>query len=74
MGSMNGLDVARTLRERGCRFPIVFLTVHTGADSVRAALSSGGSGYVMKSHIRTDLIPAIEAAVSGKVFVSSFAL
>ena len=73
MGRLNGLDVARTLRGKRCKVPIVFLTVHAGDDFVRAALSSGGLGYVVKSHLKSDLAPAIEAAMSGKIFVSSFA-
>lgn len=71
MGRMSGLDVARTLREKGCGIPIVFLTVHQGADFVNAALSSGGSGYVLKSHMGNDLVRAIDAAISGDLFVSS---
>src|SRR5205823_4265861 len=55
MGHLSGLDVARTLRERGCKVPIVFLTIYTGDDSVSTALSFGGSGYVVKSHLRSDL-------------------
>jgi DNA-binding NarL/FixJ family response regulator len=74
MGGINGLDVARILRDRGCEFPIIFLTVFTGADAVSAALSSGGSAYVVKPHMRSDLVPAIEAAMSGEVFVSPSAL
>lgn len=73
MGGMSGLDVARILRERGCRLPIVFLTVHTGTDFVSAALACGGSGYVVKSHMKSDLVTAIMAAKSGKLFVSSSA-
>jgi DNA-binding NarL/FixJ family response regulator len=71
MGRMSGLDVARVLREKGCGTPIVFLTVHRGADFVSAALSSGGSGYVLKSEMNNDLPRAIHAAISGDLFVSS---
>lgn len=70
MGEMSGLEVARHLREKGNVAPIVFLTVHQEPDFVRAALSCGGAAYVVKSHLATDLIPAIRAALSGELFIS----
>lgn len=70
MGKIGGLEVARLLREKGSNAPIVFLTVHEEADFVSAALASGGSAYVVKSHMTKDLIPAIQAALSGKLFIS----
>ena len=70
MGKVGGLEVARMLRNRGCQTPIVFLTVHREADFLNAALASGGTAYVVKSHMTHDLIPAIKAALSGEMFVS----
>ncbi|MBZ5523108.1 MAG: response regulator transcription factor [Acidobacteriia bacterium] len=70
MGAVSGLEVARLLRGIGNIFPIVFLTVHQDADFVKAALACGGSAYVVKSHLTNDLIPAIRAALAGKLFVS----
>lgn len=70
MGKTGGLEVARALRNKGCQVPIVFLTVHREADFVNAALSSGGTAYVVKSHMTHDLIPAVKAALSGEMFVS----
>lgn len=70
MGKIGGLEVARLLRKKGCTAPIVFLTVHEEADFVNAALASGGTAYVVKSHLTNDLIPAIQSALSGKLFIS----
>ena len=70
MGKVGGLEVARRLRKKGSQTPIVFLTVHREADFVNAALSSGGTAYVVKSHMTQDLIPAIKAALAGEMFVS----
>lgn len=70
MGKVGGLEVARMLRKRGCQTPIVFLTVHREADFLNAALASGGTAYVVKSHMTHDLVPAIKAALSGEMFVS----
>ena len=70
MGKLGGLEVARRLRRKGSTVPIVFLTVHEEADFISAALASGGSAYVVKSHLTKDLIPAIQAALSGELFIS----
>ena len=71
MGELSGIDVARTLVDSGCHAKIVFLTVHEDSDFLNAAMDAGGSGYVVKSRVSTDLITAIDTALSGKLFVSS---
>ena len=70
MGKVGGLEVARLLRKSGSLLPIVFLTVHQESDFINAALASGGSAYVVKSYLASDLIPAIHAAFSGELFIS----
>ncbi len=70
MPIMSGLRAARLLRERGRLMPIVFLTVHEDEEYVRAAMEAGGLGYVLKSHLASDLVPAIRAALAGRTFVS----
>jgi hypothetical protein len=47
------------------------LTQESSSDVVREALSIGALGYVHKSQARTELLPAIEAVLNGKRFVSS---
>ena len=70
MPVMSGLRVAEQLRKQGCAFPVVFLTVHEDAEYIRAAQEAGGLGYVLKSHMASDLVPAIRAALDGLPFVS----
>jgi DNA-binding NarL/FixJ family response regulator len=70
MPVLNGLRVAEQLRQRGCQIPVVFLTVHEDEEYVRAAREAGGLGYVLKSHMASDLVPAIKAALDGIPFVS----
>jgi len=71
MGELSGIDVAKQLRDSGCRARIIFLTVHEDADYLNAALGVGGSAYVVKSRLSMDLIPAIHAVLSNKLFVSA---
>ena len=70
MPRASGIDVARRLRDQGCDSKIMFLTVHDDPDFVEAALAAGASAYVVKYSLGTDLVPAIEAALAGKLFVS----
>jgi DNA-binding NarL/FixJ family response regulator len=70
MGDLSGIEVARRLQDTSCYIKIVFLTVHENAEFVRSALAAGGAAYVFKSRLHADLIPAIHAACSGKLFVS----
>jgi len=71
MDMLSGIDVAQHLRDEGCDAKIVFLTVHEDSDYLNAAISAGGSAYVVKSRLSTDLIPAITAVLANKMFVSS---
>jgi DNA-binding NarL/FixJ family response regulator len=71
MGDLSGIDIARQLRDSGCSAKIVFLTVHEDTDYLNAAMGAGGSAYVVKSRLNLDLLCAINAVLSNKVFVSA---
>ena len=71
MGDVNGIEVARRLREMDCKAKLIFLTVHEDIDFVRAAMAAGASGYVFKSAANSDLVAAINAALEGKLFYPS---
>jgi DNA-binding NarL/FixJ family response regulator len=70
MGDISGIDVARELRDSGCRAKIIFLTVHEDSDYVNAGMGAGGSAYVVKSRLSQDLLSALRAVLSDKLFVS----
>ena len=70
MPGLSGLDVAKELRNRAKRTKIVFLTVHEDSGIMAACLSAGALGYVVKELMATDLIPAMNEALAGRVFVS----
>ena len=71
MPVLNGLQTAAQLMSKKCRTKVVFLTVHDDQDYVDAAFAAGASGYVTKSHVLTDLVPAIREALSGRTYVSN---
>jgi DNA-binding NarL/FixJ family response regulator len=70
MPKLSGIQVAHRLRESGCLSRIVFLTVHTDPDVIRAALETGALGYVVKASLTADLLFAIREAFQGRTFVS----
>jgi DNA-binding NarL/FixJ family response regulator len=70
MPVLDGFQAASRIRDAGRRTKVIFLTVHGDADFVSAAFSSGASGYVIKSRLSTDLVPAIHDALVGRSFVS----
>jgi DNA-binding NarL/FixJ family response regulator len=70
MPGLTGIEVARELKSRGSLAKIVFLTVHEDSDILATCLGAGGLGYVAKVMMDTDLIPAMNEALAGRVFVS----
>ena len=71
MPRLNGLDAARRLSALPNPPRIVFLTVLEDEDFVDAAKSAGGSEYVLKRNMRSDLITALWHALGDRKRVSA---
>jgi len=70
MPKLNGIEAVRRLREAGSTSKFVFLTVHEQPEFLHACFAEGALGYVTKSHLGTDLVPAINEVLSGQQFIS----
>ena len=70
MPQLDGIEAARQLLHFDQPARLVFLTVHEDADYAHAALDAGGLGYVVKTRLASDLLPAIRAALADQTFVS----
>src|SRR5262249_50287280 len=70
MPGMTGLEVAYELRKARSRAAVVFLTVHSESELMEAARAAGGIGFVVKSHLASDLKTAVHEARAGRPFVS----
>ena len=68
---LNGIETARRVRKLVPRVRILFLSQESSFHVVQEALRSGGLGYVYKLRAQSELLPAIEAVLGGKRFVSS---
>ena len=49
----------------------MLVTQNNDAETVRAALSNGASGYVLKLDANNELLLAVEAVLQGDLFVST---
>lgn len=70
MPILNGIEAAQQLKRSGTPAKIIFLTVHSGLDFVRACVAAGASGYVEKTRFATDLPAAISEVLAGHTFIS----
>jgi DNA-binding NarL/FixJ family response regulator len=70
MPHMDGIRAAQELKRQGGAAKVVFLTEQQDEEFVAAAFESGATGYVFKSRMHEDLVPAIDRALAGEVFVS----
>jgi len=61
--SLNGLEVARRIRDLSTDCKILFLSQETSFDFVREALAAGACRYVFKTDAGLELLPAIDAVV-----------
>jgi len=70
MPLVNGIEAAFRLKAAGCSAGMVFVTVNEDKDFVEAAMAVGARGYVLKPHLATDLVPAVQSALRDGVFLS----
>jgi DNA-binding NarL/FixJ family response regulator len=68
---LNGLEAARQIRGHAPGAKLLFVSQESSPDIVRETLRLGGRGFVHKARAKTDLLPAIDAVLGGKRFVSS---
>jgi DNA-binding NarL/FixJ family response regulator len=64
--TMNGLAVARRFRELVPKSRIIFFSQESSVDLVGEALRMGVWGYVLKAKAGSQLLPTVEAVMSGK--------
>jgi DNA-binding NarL/FixJ family response regulator len=72
MPKMDGVKAARLIGAVSPRTKILMLSVHHEDDKIRAALSAGAIGYILKDTDRADFINIIRQAHAGKMSSSPY--
>jgi DNA-binding NarL/FixJ family response regulator len=67
---LNGIEAARKIRQLSPSSKIVFLSLNKDLEVVRTALSTGALGYVLKTDARSELLPAMDAVLQGRRYLS----
>ena len=70
MPGMSGLDAMRQLKAEGSEARFIFLTIHTEARLAAEAMRAGASGYLLKQAAGNELFDAIQAAISGRTYLT----
>ena len=68
---LHGIEAARLIRQLSPSSKILVLSENNDLDVVRAALSASARGYVLKTDAQGELLPAMDAVLGGKQFLSS---
>jgi DNA-binding NarL/FixJ family response regulator len=69
--NLNGIESARRVRSLVPSAKVMFVTQESSSDLIRETFRLGSLGYVHKPQVLTDLLPAIDAVLGGRRFVSS---
>ena len=67
---LNGIEAARQIAKVCPKSKIAFLTENRCYEFVEQALEAGASGYILKSHFDSELIPGVAAMLKGQQFIS----
>jgi DNA-binding NarL/FixJ family response regulator len=66
MPALNGIDAIIGIRSEFPNARIIVLTTYTGDVQVLRALKAGARGYILKAHVRRELLDTIRAVYAGQ--------
>jgi len=69
----NIADLVHSIRDHAPAAKVLLLSVHDEPRVAVAALAAGANGLVLKRAIATDLLPAVDAILAGRRYVSPLA-
>lgn len=67
---ISGIEAAVGIRKVSEGSRIIFLSQHDSPSVAKAALSTGGHGYIVKSDAGKDLLTGIREVLAGRPFIS----
>ncbi len=66
----NGDNIARQLKKLFPDLKLIVLSIHDESTVLKEALAAGAEGFVLKRSAATDLIPAVQAVIAGRTYIS----
>jgi len=66
MPHLNGFEAARLIHKEVPQSKILILSQHNVSEMLQTALDSGARGFVSKSEVSRDLLPAVEAIIHNR--------
>ncbi|MGM0688129.1 MAG: response regulator transcription factor [Bacillota bacterium] len=69
MEGVNGIETAKQILAQKPEIKIIFLTIFEDTESIRLALQSGASGYILKHVSRQNLIDTIKRVHNGETII-----
>jgi len=70
MPLLNGIEAARQIHKINAKIRIIFFTMHGDVSYAAQALEAGGSAYILKSSMGTEIMEAIREASNGRIYVT----
>ena len=70
MPLLNGVDAAVQIKKSLPEIKLLFVTMHVNPAYLEAALDAGGTGYVLKSAARRELLEAVDSVLKGRIYIT----
>jgi len=71
MPELNGLEATRQIRKAVPQAEVLILTMHDSEQLAREILMAGARGFVLKTHAKNQLVPAVTALAKHKPYFDS---
>lgn len=71
MPELNGLEATRQIRKAVPHAEVLILTMHDSEQLAREILTAGARGFVLKTHAKNQLVPAVTALAQHKPYFDS---
>jgi DNA-binding NarL/FixJ family response regulator len=70
MPRLNGIEAAKKLKKQLPGVKLIFVTMHADSAYVNEAFKAGASGYLLKRSAATELVQAVQSAMSNHFYVT----
>ncbi len=67
---VNGIEAGRRIQKVSPSSKILFVSLESSADVVQEALQLGAHGYLLKADAARELLPAVDAVLQGRQYLS----